>query len=223
MPVPITLLNLSIRRYSSKTVKDSDTSSVGYETTLPYSVKLHPNFDHRIKITSKGKNATPRGERIAPMRAKGSIAAAVVALLAVAGCDMFIDSGTRIARAEKQIAAAHYAAARVELKKALADQPDNARAHFLLAEAALQLGDGAGALEELQRALDLGMPPAATADAMARTELAVGRYQPLLAQIDGGQLPLQEPVRSIYRGQALHGLQRDAEALTAGNLSPPYT
>jgi tetratricopeptide (TPR) repeat protein len=149
--------------------------------------------------------------------AKGPIAAvaAAWAIFAVAGCDMFVEPNTRIARAEKQIAAADYAGARIGLEKALQDRPEDAHAHLLLAEVALQLGDAAGASEQLGRALELGTPPSVTADLRARTELALGRYMLLLEHIDSRQLALPEPQRSIYRGDALVGLQRNAAALVA--------
>jgi Tfp pilus assembly protein PilF len=141
--------------------------------------------------------------------------AAAWALFSAAGCDKFIEPNTRIAHAEKQIAAADYATARIGLKKALRDQPDDAHAHFLLAEVAFQLGDAAGASDELGRALELGTPPSVATDLSARVDLALERYELLLEHIDSAQLSLREPGRSIYRGHALHGLQRDAEALGA--------
>lgn len=149
------------------------------------------------------------------VRGPAASTTAAVTLLTLCGCDMFADADTRVARAERQLAAADYATAAVELRKALRDQPNNARAHFLLAEAALQLDDADNADTELRRALELGLAPSTASDLMARTDLALGRYQPLLEQIDGGQVQLQEPARSIYRGQSLHGLKRDAEAVAA--------
>jgi tetratricopeptide (TPR) repeat protein len=152
-----------------------------------------------------------------PVTVKGPIAAvaAAWALFSAAGCDMFIEPNARIARAEKQIAAADYSSARIGLWKALRDQPENAHAHFLLAEVALQLGDAAGASDELGRALELGTPPSVTADLRARADLALGRYTSLLERIDSGQLALPEPGRSIYRGDALRELHRDADSLAA--------
>lgn len=140
---------------------------------------------------------------------------AAMTLLTVVGCDMFVDANARIAQAEKQLAAADYATALIELKKALKSQPNSARAHFLLAQAALQLGNADDAMEELGRALELGLAPAAAANLMARVELALGRYRPLLEEIEADRLQLPEPARSTYRGQALHGLKREAEAIAA--------
>ena len=123
---------------------------------------------------------------------------------------------THASRAPRgEIAAADYATARIGLKKALRDQPQDAHAHFLLAEVAFQLGDAAGASDELGRALELGTPRSVAADLSARVDLALGRYGSLLEHIDSAQLSLPEPARSIYRGHALRGLQRDAEALAA--------
>lgn len=155
------------------------------------------------------------GVRLRTLRGPAASTTAAVTLLTLCGCDVFVDADTRVARAEKQLAAANYSTAVIELQKALKDQPDNARAHFLLAEAALQLNDPDNSAKELRRALDLGLAPAAAADLMARTQLALGRYQALLDQIESGQARLPEPARSIYRGQSLHGLKRDAEAVAA--------
>jgi len=152
-----------------------------------------------------------------PVTAKVPVAAlgAAWALVAAGGCDSFVDPNTRIARAEQQMAAADFAGARVGLRKALKDQPEDAHARFLLAEVAFQLGDAAGAAEELRRAIELGAPPSVAADLGARVDLALGRYQSLLDHIDRGTLPMPEPQRSIYRGHALLGLERNADALAA--------
>lgn len=144
-----------------------------------------------------------------------AVAGVAFLLLAMAGCDVFTSPTARIQEAEKDIAGADYPRARIELKKALQQRPDDAHAHYLLAQVALALGDGDGAADEWDRAVDLGMPRAAAADLGARVYMVTGRYRSLLAQIDDGKLPLQEPARSTYRADALHGLHRDAEALSA--------
>jgi cellulose synthase operon protein C len=153
------------------------------------------------------------------LRPAASTALAFTLLVTLSGCDMFADADTRVARAEKQLADADYDTAVIELRKALKDQPGNARAHFLLAEAELQLDDADNATKELQRALDLGFPPADAADLTVRTNLARGQYQGVLDQIANGKLQLPEPASSIYRGYALHALKRDTEAVAAYQMA----
>jgi tetratricopeptide (TPR) repeat protein len=182
---------------------------------LEYGLRVHGGdaAGTSADIRNASNMRSPVGLRL--VRGPAASTTTAVALLTVCGCDMYVDADTRVARAEKQLAAADYTTAVIELRKALKDEPNSARAHFLLAEAALQLSDPDNADRELRRALDLGLAPPAAADLMARTELALGRYQPLLDQIERGQAPLQEPARSLYRGQSLHGLKREAEAVSA--------
>lgn len=141
--------------------------------------------------------------------------ALIPVLLAASGCDWFVDAQTRVDRAERHIAAAEYRGAMIELRNAVQAAPDNARAHLLLAQVSLQLGDPAGADHELRRALELGTPRSEAADLGARIRLAMSQHAELLAEIDGGEIELSEPARSVYRGQALHGLKREEEAATA--------
>lgn len=133
----------------------------------------------------------------------------------IAGCNLFVDADKRVARANERIAANDYNAAIIELRNALQSSPDHVPAHLLLASALLQTGDAASAETELRQAIKGGAPASATADLAARIQLALGRGRELLAQIDSGELPLSEPARSTYRGQAFLGLQQFDSATTA--------
>lgn len=136
-------------------------------------------------------------------------------LLSVGGCNLFVDADKRVARARERIAANDYNAAIIELRNALQSKPDHVSAHLLLAGALLQTGDAAGAETELRQAIRGGAPASSTADLAARIQLALGKGRELLAQIDSGELPLPEPSRSAYRGQAFLGLQQLDSAVTA--------
>ena len=56
------------------------------------------------------------------------VALVALACTAMAGCDMFTSTETRIERAETQIAAREYRAAVIELRNALQKEPGNGRA-----------------------------------------------------------------------------------------------
>jgi putative PEP-CTERM system TPR-repeat lipoprotein len=139
----------------------------------------------------------------------------LICLLATAGCEFFMDADARVQRASGHIAKRDYQTALIDLRSAVQSEPDHAEARRLLAEVLLQLGDAAGAEQELRRAIEKGVPPASAADLAARVDLRLGRYASLLARIDAGELPIEEPQRSIYRGRALLGIEKGEEALAA--------
>ncbi len=135
-----------------------------------------------------------------------------LAAFGVVGCDLFVSAETRAERAEALIAIQDFRGALIEAKNALQDEPGNARARRAAAEAAVHLGDAQGAEADLRRAIEFGMPLASVSDLAARIRLALGQYGELLTAIDTEELVLPEPARGLYRGRALLGLQRPAEA-----------
>jgi cellulose synthase operon protein C len=85
------------------------------------------------------------------------VVVAVALAAAIAGCgrdgpDKFVAS------AETYLAKSDYQAAIIELKNALAKDPDNAKARFLLGKASLDIGDSAAAVTEFRKALALKYP-----------------------------------------------------------------
>jgi len=88
------------------------------------------------------------------------ISRAIVAIAiaaAVAGCGRN-DPDKFIASAEAYIAKSNYKAAAIELKNALSNNPDHARARFLLGKASLEGGDPVGATTEFRKAIALHYP-----------------------------------------------------------------
>jgi putative PEP-CTERM system TPR-repeat lipoprotein len=83
---------------------------------------------------------------------------AVLYVLGASGCARGVDADTHMARAQEYAAHGDYRAAMIELKNVLSQQPRNADARVLLAQAELQLGDAAAAEKELRRAQELGAP-----------------------------------------------------------------
>lgn len=142
----------------------------------------------------------------------------LLCLVTLSACDLFVSADGLVARAREDIRKGDYPTAVIQLKNALESEPENVPAHVLLAEVSLRLGDAQGADKELRRAHESGATAAELAELNARTRLALGEAKELLAQIGSRDLPLDEPARSFYRGQALLTLgQTDAaaEAFTA--------
>lgn len=131
---------------------------------------------------------------------------------AASGCDLLTSPETRIERAAESITAGEYRAAVFELKRVLEKDPANVRARLLLAQAEFGSGDLEAAESDLSRAIDGGSPQAETAQLRARLQLALGRFEILLTQLDAGEVLLAEPERSLVRGRALIGLDRPDEA-----------
>src|SRR5688572_33420594 len=89
-----------------------------------------------------------------------SLAAFIVTLLMLAGCDVFTDSKARVTRAEKLLGEGAYNESMVELRNALEDTPDDPRALLLLARTNYQLGRYEPATKALEAAGKAGASPA---------------------------------------------------------------
>jgi len=139
-------------------------------------------------------------------------AAFAISLLMLAGCDLFLSPDERVARAAAGMARQDYNAAIVELKNALQDDPDHALARARLAHAEFHIGDVYAAQKDLKRAIELGATAPEDMELAAQIDLALGRADELLGDLDSGELKLDGAVRSLYRGRALLGLQRFEEA-----------
>lgn len=137
------------------------------------------------------------------------------AALACGACNFFLDADARVARATERVAAGDYQGAAIELRAAVQDEPEHVRARLMLADISFRQGDVAAADQELRRALQSGAKPADTGELAARIGLALGRPQEVLVQIDSGELPIAEPLRSLFRGQALLAQQQAAAAIDA--------
>jgi putative PEP-CTERM system TPR-repeat lipoprotein len=143
------------------------------------------------------------------------LAAFALTVSGIAGCDLLTSPETRIERADANLAAGEYRAAVFELRKVLEDDPDNGRARMLLAEAEFGSGEIEAAEADLDRALAAGVAPAEAARLKARLQLAFGRFQVLLTQLDAGEIALDGEELQVFRGRALLGLRQTAEATEA--------
>ena len=108
----------------------------------------------------------------------------VLVALGVTGCARGVDAGTHMTRAQEYAARGDYRAAMIELKNVLAQQPRNADARILLAQAELQLGDAAAAEKELRRAEELGAAADTTRELRARALIELHEGQSALDLLD---------------------------------------
>lgn len=140
-------------------------------------------------------------------------------LSSIVGCDWLISADKRLASAERRIASGDDRGAAIDVQNALKSEPDNIRARLLLAELSLRLGDPESAEKELQQASRHGASAEQTRNLTAEVRLALREFAQLLSLIDSGELGLQEPARSTYRGLALLGLNDLEQAAAAFNAA----
>ena len=89
----------------------------------------------------------------------GLLAAVFIGLL-LAGCELGASDAERMSRAETLSEQGDLAAAIIELRNVLQNDPVNVEARLMLARLALAAGDSPTAAKEYRRALDLGADPA---------------------------------------------------------------
>ncbi|HTJ96373.1 MAG TPA: XrtA/PEP-CTERM system TPR-repeat protein PrsT [Rhodocyclaceae bacterium] len=106
-------------------------------------------------------------------------AAALAVSIAIAGCGG--DSPDKLVSAAKlYLEKNDPAAATIQLKNALAKNPDLAEARFLLGKALLESGDASNAEVELRKAVDLKYSADEVAVLMARSLVARGQYKKVI-------------------------------------------
>ena len=114
----------------------------------------------------------------------------------------------------------------IELKNAVGKNPQNPQARLLLGKIYVEIGDGAAAENELERALKLGIAQASVAVPLANALLLQGRYKDALAKLTAvpglsasGTVELQVAKAKAYIG--LGDLQRaEEEFLGASKVLP---
>ncbi len=130
----------------------------------------------------------PVAGRAWPARAAAALVLALVAQLAACGDP---DAAALVASAREAIAKKETEAARISLKGALQQAPDNGEARFLLGQLLLEGGDMAGAEAELRRALELQHPQAQVLPLLATAMLGLDKGALLLQQF--GSVQLDDP------------------------------
>ena len=104
-------------------------------------------------------------------------AALLLSLAFAAGCGDSADA--MLASAKDYLAKNDHAAATIQLKNALAKNPDSGEARFLLGRALLDSGDAVAAEVELRKAIELKFPADQVTPVLARALLAQGQLKKL--------------------------------------------
>jgi putative PEP-CTERM system TPR-repeat lipoprotein len=133
---------------------------------------------------------------------------ALVLLIALAGCDVFVSPAQRVERAAALIAKGDYPAASIELRNALQKEPDNARGRVLLARTEFWSGDLQSAQRDIERAENAGAPAVQTARLDADIKNALGQFEALASFTSGPREGLQEYERLMFLGYAQLGLKQ---------------
>ncbi|MEO0421517.1 MAG: tetratricopeptide repeat protein [Pseudomonadota bacterium] len=108
---------------------------------------------------------------------------AIAALTLLASCGGEVPTPELISRAVAASEEGRYREAIIDLRNAVANDPNNAEARFELGSAALQLGDAATAEKELRRARELGYDAEPTIAKMAAALIQLGRPREALAEL----------------------------------------
>ncbi len=99
--------------------------------------------------------------------------------------------------------------AQIQLKNALAKDPNNGEARYQLGKLSLQMGDAVSAEKEARRALELKYQPPESELLLAEALLRLGDMQKMLDETEKFQ---QSPAMLAFRGEALIGLRKLDEA-----------
>ncbi|MES2263044.1 MAG: XrtA/PEP-CTERM system TPR-repeat protein PrsT [Pseudomonadota bacterium] len=113
-------------------------------------------------------------------RAAAAATSAALLLGVISGCGKTQTAEAMVAEAKQFQQKGENAAALIQLKNALAKNPELAEARYLLALAEIEVGDALAAEKEVRKALSLGYPSAQATPLLARTLLAQGQFQKVI-------------------------------------------
>ena len=123
----------------------------------------------------------------------------------MAGCNRSKTADELLADATQYEQKGDQKAALIQLKNAVAQNPENAQARLRLGTLHLELGDAPSAEKELRKAVSLGTSAGQTLPLLAQSLLNQGKFQPLLDDISEDQAKGSAPLLA-RRGAALLGL-----------------
>lgn len=133
--------------------------------------------------------------------------------VALSGCEQQLSDAEHVQRAKEFQDEGDLASAMIELKNALAQNPDNVEARWLLGNVYLVVRNGVAAEKELRRAQQLGLSEDALTIPLARAVLIQGDYERVLREF-GPQINDPKQVAQVHgiRAEALMGLGKLQEA-----------
>jgi putative PEP-CTERM system TPR-repeat lipoprotein len=140
---------------------------------------------------------------------------AAAAVLGAGGCSQETPEGL-VSSAAEYLAQGDTAAAVIQLRNALQQQPGNGSARLLLGQALLATRDPVGAQKELRKAMDYGQPADSVLPPLARAMLQLGEADKLVAEF--GNRALGSAAQASFQatlGEALLQLGRLQEAADA--------
>ena len=143
------------------------------------------------------------------------IAATLLVVLTVAGCNLFESTDKRVEHAATLMGQGDFQTAAIELRNVLQKNPDHARARLLFARTSLMLGDPSSAEKDLRRAVELGVKPEQSARLDAEIKRTLGQFDKLETDMAGPRPGLSEPERLMLLGYARLGLNNPGEARVA--------
>ena len=139
----------------------------------------------------------------------------VVVALHLSGCEK--SGADALASAKARMAKNDDASVEIDLKNYLQRHPESGEARYLLGQQLHKRGDGAAALIELQRALDLKYPDTLVLPAIARSLLAQGKFKQVVDEF--GKTELSDALaHAELQGLVAQALYYDGDAQAAIEL-----
>jgi Tfp pilus assembly protein PilF len=111
------------------------------------------------------------------------VSGAILLSAGMAGCKRSQTAEELIAESQQYEKKGDRKAALIQLKNAVAQNPDNVDARLRLGKLYLELGDAPSADKELRKAASLGAPADKTLPSIARTLLLQGKFKEVLDEI----------------------------------------
>ena len=142
------------------------------------------------------------------------VSGAILLGAGMAGCNRTQTAEELLAEAQQYETKGDRKAALIQLKNAVAQNPENAEARLRLGTLHFELGDPASAEKELRKAASLGVAADKTLPMLAQSLLMQGKFQPLLDELSEDKAKASAPLLA-RRGDALLALGEADKARAA--------